>query len=94
MSQLQLQRAAQRDVEVRDAAGLHARPAADFAAAAARFQSDIQVVKDGRTVDGKSLLLLLTLDVRHGDQVTIRAEGADAGDAVEVLARVVQKEPA
>ena len=81
---------AQREVEVLGAAGLHARPATDFAAAAARFDSAILVIKGERRADAKSVLLLLTLDVRHGDRVTIRAEGDDAEQAVAALARLVE----
>ena len=80
-----------RQVVVTDTAGLHARPAADFAAAAGGFGSDIRVAKDGHEVDGKSVLLLLTLDVRCGDTVTVTADGPDAAGAVEALCRLVAK---
>lgn len=72
-----------------NATGLHARPAADFAAAAAGFDADIHVAKDDRNVDGKSVLLLLTLDVRYGDTVTIDATGPEASLAVDALCALV-----
>lgn len=72
-----------------NASGLHARPAADFAAMAARFDADIHVSKERRNVDGKSVLLLLTLDVRYGDSVSIDAIGPDAARAVEALCELV-----
>ena len=71
-------------------AGLHARPAADFAAAAARFASDIRLGRGDREADAKSVLLLLTLDVRQGDRVVVSAEGPDAEEAVEALCRLVE----
>ena len=77
------------DVEVTGELGLHARPAAEFAAAAARYTSDVRVAKGAREVDAKSVLLVLTLDVRHGDRVTLRASGADADEAVAALSRLV-----
>lgn len=89
MTEQQVHALAERDVEIAGAAGLHARPAADFAAAAARFDSAILVIKGERRADAKSVLLLLTLDVRQGDRVTIRAEGGDAEQAVAALARLV-----
>lgn len=79
-----------RDVEVRGAAGLHARPAADFATTAARFRSDIHVVKAGTEVDAKSVLMLLTLDVRQGDRVIVTANGPDAEQAVDTLAHLLE----
>ena len=78
-----------REVTVTTDAGLHARPAADFAALAARFAADVHVVKDDRDVDGKSVLLLLTLDVRRGDSLVIEATGPDAGPAVDALCSLV-----
>ena len=88
------QSVAQRKVEVTGAAGLHARPATEFAAAAARFDSAILVIKGERRADAKSVLLLLTLDVRQGDRVTIHAEGGDAEPAVAALARLLEPVPA
>lgn len=78
-----------RQVDITAEAGLHARPAAGFAATAARFAADVRVGKAATEVDGKSVLLLLTLDARRGDRLTITADGPDAEEAVEALARVV-----
>jgi phosphotransferase system HPr (HPr) family protein len=78
-----------RTVAVTTEAGLHARPAADFAATASRFAADVRVCKGEHEVDGRSALLLLTLDVRCGDTLTITARGADADEAVETLSRAV-----
>ena len=83
---------ARREVEVTNPAGLHARPAADFAATAAHYRADIRVGHAGRDVDAKSVLLLLTLDVRQGDHVVVRAEGPDAEDAVARLAALLATE--
>ena len=81
-----------REVEVANPAGLHARPAADFAAMASRFRADIRVRHDGHEADAKSVLLLLTLDVRHGDRIAISAEGPDADAAIEALAGLLTSE--
>lgn len=80
----------EREVEVRDSLGLHARPAAKFAERAALFVSDISVSKGPRSADAKSILLVLTLDLRQGDRVTLRAEGPDALRAVQDLADLMQ----
>ena len=79
-----------REVDVTAPAGLHARPAAEFAATAARFNSDIRLRRRDREADAKSVLLLLTLDVRQGDRVVVTAEGVDADVAVETLCRLVE----
>ena len=79
-----------REVDVTAPAGLHARPAAEFAAAAARFDSGIRLCRGDRDADAKSVLLLLTLDVRQGDRVAVVAEGVDAEAAVESLCRLLE----
>jgi phosphotransferase system HPr (HPr) family protein len=78
-----------RQVDVDSPAGLHARPAATMAEAASRFRSTIHVRHGPREVDAKSVLMLLTLDVRQGDSIEISADGPDADDAVESLAALV-----
>jgi phosphocarrier protein HPr len=79
----------ERDVEVAGELGLHARPAAAFADAAARFAAKVTVERDGREVDAKSVLLLLTLDVRQGDHIHLRADGPDESEAVDALTHLV-----
>lgn len=78
-----------REVDVTAPAGLHARPAAEFAATAARFDSEVRLGRRDREVDAKSVLLLLTLDVRQGDRVVVVAEGVDADAAVDALSRLL-----
>lgn len=70
--------------------GLHARPAAIFVKAANKFASDIQVTKDDRTINAKSILSVLTLGVNQGSEITIHAEGEDADAALEELVALVK----
>ena len=65
--------------------GLHARPAADFVRSAERFRSEIRVVKDGRRVNGKSILALLTLAAERGSVVQLEVEGSDEAEALATL---------
>ena len=69
--------------------GLHARPAAEFVKLAARFEADITVTKDGETVNGKSIMGVMTLAAECGSTIVIRADGPDAADAVAALAALV-----
>jgi phosphotransferase system HPr (HPr) family protein len=82
---------ASREVTITHAEGLHARPAAIFCRAAARFEADVRVEKDGAGANAKSLLSVLQLDVRRGDLVTLRAAGSDAEEAVHELAEVLAR---
>jgi phosphocarrier protein HPr len=71
----------QRQVTIGSKVGLHARPAAIFAKAAAAAPVAVQIAKGGDPVNAKSMLGLLTLGAGHGDEVTLFAEG-DGADAV------------
>lgn len=65
------------------------RPAYLFAETAARFESDVKVIKDDLSIDGKSVLSILTLGATQGTQVTVQADGPDAEQAVETLANLL-----
>ena len=80
----------EREVQVVNALGLHARPAAAFVKVAARFSAEIQVSKDGDPVNAKSILGVMTLAAEQGSMLTIRADGPDAGDAVDALVTLVE----
>lgn len=79
-----------RAVVVINQLGLHARAAARFVHLATRFQSRIRVVREARTMDGKSIMGILLLAAARGTTITITAEGADEQEAVAALAQLVE----
>jgi len=70
--------------------GLHARPAARFAKAAAAFTADVRLRRDGQEANAKSLLSVLTLGIASGDSFELVAEGEDADQALTALAQLVE----
>lgn len=76
-------------VSLQNPTGLHARPAKVFAEAAAATGLAVTVAKDDRTVNGRSVLSVLTLDCHHGDEVTITVEGDGADAALADLVALV-----
>ena len=68
---------------------MHARAAVKFVQLASHFRSDVRVIKDGVSVNGKSIMGLLTLVAALGYSIVIEAEGPDAEDAVGALAALV-----
>jgi phosphoenolpyruvate-protein phosphotransferase len=80
---------ATRDVVVRLAHGLHARPAAQVSAAARRFVSDIELSARARRVNAKSIAALMSLGIAKDETVTITAHGPDAPAAVAALADLI-----
>jgi phosphocarrier protein len=77
-------------VKVGSRAGLHARPASLFVQAAARQPVPVRIAKPhGDPVDARSILLVLGLDVRSGDQVVLSADGEGADSVLAELATLV-----
>jgi phosphotransferase system HPr (HPr) family protein len=71
--------------------GLHARPAALFTMAASGFGCDVEVSKNGKSVNGKSVIKLISLDCRPGDEITIATNGVDEIAALEKLSTLVKQ---
>lgn len=78
-----------RSVLVVNQLGVHARAAAKFVHLATRYQAHVRVARDGREMDGKSIMGILLLAAARGTTITITAEGADEHDAVDALASLV-----
>ncbi|AEH46474.1 HPr family phosphocarrier protein [Parageobacillus thermoglucosidasius] len=82
----------ERQVEVRLKTGLQARPAALFVQEANRFSSDIYLEKDGKRVNAKSIMGLMSLAISTGSVITLIADGPDENEAIEKLANYVENE--
>lgn len=83
----------ERQVRIGSKVGLHARPAAIFAKAAADAPLPVRIASNGKPpVSAKSLLSLLTLGAAHGDLVTLSAEGDGADAVLDQLAVLLSRE--
>ena len=76
-------------VEVPNRLGLHARAAAKLVNLANRFQSHIEVSKNGQVADAKSIMGVLLLCGHQGCALTFSANGSDAGAALDALCELV-----
>jgi phosphocarrier protein HPr len=76
-------------LQIRNQAGLHARPAAMFAQKCSTFKSNITILKDGKQANGKSLINLMGLSVKKGDTITLIIDGPDAAEAGRTLKKIV-----
>jgi phosphocarrier protein HPr len=70
--------------------GLHVRPASQIVKEAKAFSSDITFHVDGREASAKSLFKLQTLEMNHGKEILIHAEGTDAQAAVTALKALIK----
>jgi len=78
------------EVQIKNAEGLHMRPAMQFVDLAGQFDSDIRVSNDEQSVDAKSIMQMTMLAATCGTKLRIRAEGADASEAIEALRHLVE----
>ena len=76
-------------VTIQNEIGLHARPASLFIQEAIKYSSNIEIVKGDKTYNGKSIMSVLSMSAGRGQEITIRAEGADEKKAVEGLSDLI-----
>jgi phosphotransferase system HPr (HPr) family protein len=80
-------------IKVTNKVGLHARPAALFVQTANKFSSSIKVrnlTANGKTVDAKSIIMVLTLGVMKDHEIQIQTEGPDEAAAIAALQSLVE----
>lgn len=75
--------------QIENKLGLHARAAANFVNTASKYKSDVYVTKDGITVNGKSIMGLLTLAAATGTQIKLTVTGKDAENAFNELKKLI-----
>ncbi|MDQ0215963.1 catabolite repression HPr-like protein [Oikeobacillus pervagus] len=82
----------EKTVEVQLKNGLQARPAALFVQEANRFSSDIFLEKEGKRVNAKSIMGIMSLAVSHGSAIKLCINGHDEETAMEALTQFITKE--
>ena len=79
----------ERETEIVNRLGLHARAAAKLVHTAGSFQSRISLAKDGEEVDAKSILGILLMAAAQGSQLVVRAEGDDEQAAIDAVLKLI-----
>lgn len=79
----------ERQVRVVNRLGLHARPAAEIVKTAAKFKSEITIIRDDLEVNGKSIMGVMMLAAEYGATITLRTDGPDEKEAVAALAELI-----
>jgi phosphocarrier protein HPr len=77
-------------IQIKNPEGLHMRPAMQFVDVASRFDCSITVSNGQDDVDGKSIMQISMLAATCGTTLQLKAEGVDAGEAVEALRELVE----
>lgn len=79
-----------KEITIMNATGLHARPASMFVQEAGKFKSDINVVKDGKKINAKSIMGIMAGGIAKDTVVTVEAEGEDEEQAVAALIALIE----
>jgi phosphocarrier protein len=79
----------QREIEIQNKLGLHARAAAKLTQTAAKFAADVWLSRNGRRVNAKSVMGVMMLAAGRGSRIAIETQGADADAALDAIAALV-----
>ena len=79
----------ERELQIVNGRGLHARASAKFVKCAEQFKSEVTVSRDGQSVPGTSIMGLMMLGAAQGFSIMVQARGDDAPAALEALAALV-----
>ena len=79
------------EVEIKNADGLHMRPAMQFVDVANQYDCDVTVSNDENSVDGKSIMQMSMLAATCGTKLKIKVEGSDAEKVIGVLRELVEE---
>jgi len=80
----------EREFQIMNKFGIHARPAALFVKTVGQFQSDVTIDKDGNMASGKSIMGLLTLEGYCGSKIKVTATGPDAEEALDAIGELIK----
>lgn len=80
----------EKTVKLLNKTGLHARPAALFVAQANKFKSSISLEKDGKLVNAKSIMGVMSLGAGSGSVINIIANGTDEEEALDSLVKLIE----
>jgi phosphocarrier protein HPr len=79
----------QREVEIVNKLGLHARASAKLTQLAAKYQSDVQMSRNGRKVNAKSIMGVMMLAAGKGAKVTVEIDGPDEAAAMDAIVALI-----
>ena len=81
----------EREVTIKNRAGLHTRPAASLVKLAARFKADFIICKDSFEINGKSIIGVMTLAAEQGSTLLLRFNGPDEEQAATAITELFDK---
>ncbi|KOA18105.1 phosphocarrier protein HPr [Clostridium homopropionicum DSM 5847] len=80
----------EKTVVIKNEKGIHIRPAGEFVKTASKYKSQVQIDFKGKKVNGKSVMILMSLGLKKGNEITIITNGEDAEEALNALVELVE----
>ena len=81
----------EKEVVIKNKAGLHTRPAAALVKMAARYKSEFFIIKDSLEINAKSIIGVMTLAAEHGSKLMLRFEGEDEEEACSAIVSLFER---
>ena len=81
----------QREISIKNRAGLHTRPAASLVKLAAKYKADFFIEKDGMEINGKSIIGVMTLAAEQGSKLLVRFAGEDEEEASKAIIDLIDR---
>jgi len=77
-------------IKISNQQGLHPRPASLFAKTASKFKSTVSIVYGGKTINAKSIIIIMSLGLKKGEEIKIITKGVDEKEALEALVSLIE----
>lgn len=81
----------EKDMTIKNKLGLHARAASMLVELVSHYSSDVVIIKDGREVDAKSIMGVITLAAGEGSVIKVRASGEDEEEAISAMGDLIDR---
>lgn len=76
---------------IKDKAGIHARPAGIVVKEVKKYEAEIRIMSEGKTVDASELMKLMSMGIKCGDEITVQISGVDEEDAEAAIKKVISE---
>lgn len=76
---------------IKDKAGIHARPAGIVVKEVKKYEAEIRIMSEGKTVDASDLMKLMSMGIKCGDEITVQLSGVDEEDAEAAIKQVLSE---
>lgn len=77
-------------ITIKNPQGLHMRPAGVFAKGVAKYQSNINLIHNGKSTNGKSLLNIIGACIKCGSEIEIQCDGPDEEEALQAAVDLIE----